>query len=104
MDKKVEDLKKTSSKLDISISQTHYKIKSIINKMVDRLKPEVEQFDLTLFDIVIQLSEYLGVEPGEIYKQLNTKNRNLCDAQASIMSPSLANEKIKENGFENLLD
>ena len=97
-------LDEIGKKYDMSITQVNYSIKKTINKMVDRLKPEFDADGGSVFDIVVAISEFLCVEPGDIYTQLNPKNKHLCEAIAAKKAPYLAEEAIRNNGYENIVD
>jgi len=86
-----------------SVFKVHYQLKKIINKMVDRLKPEADQCGMSVFEIVLYISEYLCVEPDEIYKQLNEINMGLVRAHAYKMNPGMADDAIRESGYEPIL-
>jgi len=93
-----------AKKFNMSVPGIHHEIKRIINKMVDRLKPVYSSEGKGVFDIVIDLSERLGIRnnPGEIFNKLNPVNKKLCIIQAKKKAPHLANQNKELSNIDHL--
>ena len=95
-----------SKRYNMSMSAIHHEIKKIINKIVDRCKQTYFEASLGVFDIVIDLSEKLGVKnnPAEIFKKLDARNRRLCINEAIKKAPHLAKMIQKNSEDVDLLE
>ena len=60
--------------LSISPQQVHKIEKEAINKIINTL---LNDSRFNIFEVVVNLSEFFGVEPHQVYGKLNKKNKQL---------------------------
>lgn len=70
--KKYMTYEKIGNELDISPQQVHKIEKEAINKMISGI---VADSRFNVFDTILELSSFFGVDPHQIYGKLNKENK-----------------------------
>lgn len=89
------------SKLKMSPQQVHKIEKDAFNKIVKRF---MTIMDINIFDSMVLLSDYFGLDPDQIYKKLDDNNYQiLCEYIYDEFGKEMEGfVKPEENGFKKL--
>ena len=89
-------------KLNLSPQQVHKIEKEAFNKIIKRMTATSKT---NVFDVILSLSEFLGIDPDQCYKKLDKfNNEKLCLHVRDHYGKNVAGFVPSQIGFEDLFE